>query len=119
MRVIPQPCFVFMTWETKTEKLLDVCMNTFGVGTEGTFTYVPKTGSSYAVRGVFTNEYVEVNPDTHAGVMSNIPVLGIKLSDLSRYPIKGDGAIVKGVTYSIVEVEPDRQGGAKLILQKV
>lgn len=94
-------------------------MNTFGVDTDGLFTYVPKSGISFEVRGIFDNEYVAVDPNTQSVVSSLAPNLGIKLSDLPQSPMNGDMVIVKDQKYRISEVQKDVHGGARLFLHKV
>ncbi len=108
-----------MSWEDKTEKVLDICMNTFGVDTDGLFTYVPKSGTSFDIRGIFDNEYQAVDPNTQAVVSSLVPNIGIKLSDLPQSPVNGDMVIVKDQKYRISEVQKDVHGGARLFLHKV
>jgi len=108
-----------MTWDDKTEKVLDVCMDTFGVGTDGMFNYIPKSGVGFKVRGIFDNEFRSVDPDTNATVTSLVPNLGIKLSDLPQAPQSGDSVIVKEQKYRITEVQKDFHGGARLFLHKI
>jgi len=102
-----------------TDGVLDVCLDTFGTDMDGMFTYMPKKGTSYKVRGIFDNEYQEADPNIEAGVTSVIPVLGVKLAELKEYPIKDDKALVKGVLYRIIDVRKDTNGGAKLYLHKL
>lgn len=108
-----------MSWEDKTERVLDVCMNTFGVDVDGYFIYVPASGVSHKVRGIFDMAFQSADPNTHAAVTTTQPILGVKLSDLPVYPQKGDKVIVKDVTYRIIEVQKDVHGGASLYLHKL
>lgn len=107
-----------MSWDSLTEGVLNVCMDTFGVGASGRFKYVTKDGVEFQCRGIFDNAYVQVDPNTNAAVQSIQPILGIKLSDLPVPPKKGDKAIVRDVSYVIEHVEKDVHGGASLHLHK-
>jgi hypothetical protein len=108
-----------MTWDSKTELVLEHCLNTFGVGETGSFKYIPKSGVAFDCRGIFDNEYRAVDPDTQVVVSSLVPNLGIKLSDLPQAPQNGDMVLVQDQKYRITEVQKDVHGGARLFLHKV
>jgi hypothetical protein len=108
-----------MTWENLTEAVLDQCMDTFGVGTDGKFTFIGHEGAETQVRGIFDTAYIGIDPNTNAPVQSTGPALGAKLSELPRYPTSRDKVRVKDVLYAIEHVEKDVHGGVTLFLQRL
>lgn len=104
-----------MNWDAHTERVLDLCMDTFRATA---VVYVTQEGAEISIRGIFDNAFVSVDPNTQAAVQSVGPVLGIKLSDLPRAPRVGDFVIVNNKRFSIDHVEKDVHGGANLFLHK-
>lgn len=83
--------------------------------------YIPKTGAPKRIRGVFDDRVQEVDPDTERVISSNIYTLGIKLSDLSAVPVKGDRVRIKRIDYLVQDSREDGVPGVStvLILQRV
>lgn len=69
--------------------------------------YRPKSGGSFNIRGVFDDRAIEVDPDTEIVVSSNVFTLGIKLTDLPNYPVKGDIVIIKNIKYRVIDSKED------------
>ncbi len=92
-----------------------ICLNVFGVPVEY------GRGSAFIqIKGIFDANYVEVDPDTGAYVMSAGPMLCVRASDLpEEKALKGDFVTVKDVLYRVLEPKPDSEGGIRLILQRV
>ena len=86
-------------------------------------------GVARPMTAVFDEEYLSLSPlgagmDDRMGMPSNItsakPVLGVQLSQLAVTPMQGDGVLIvlTGQTFTVVEVQPDGHGAAKLILNE-
>lgn len=73
------------------------------------------TGVPEAVEGIFQRPGLELNADG-TPFRSSGPALGVRLADLSVLPVQGDAVTVRSVDYEVADVDPDGQGGAKLIL---
>ncbi|WP_321810075.1 hypothetical protein [Burkholderia sp. BCC1985] len=83
-------------------------------------TYLPATGGSFEIRGVYDKAYFAVNVETGSMVSTSQPTLGIQLSQFPAtvQPRQGDQLIVKstGEQWVVREVHPDGRGGARLML---
>lgn len=102
-------------WGEMSASALLICMNVFGVPVE-----YGRGSALVQIKGIFDANYVEVDPDTGAYVMSAGPMLCVRASDLpERKALKGDLVTVKEVNYRVLEPKPDSEGGIKLILQRV
>lgn len=87
------------------------------LGTQVTFE--PAAGGQYLnLLGVFNNEFVSINAENGAEVISSEPNLGIQLSDWPLEPNYGDTIIINSVTYLVRHLEKDGQGGATILLDK-
>jgi len=105
-----------MSFKNKVQNLLGTVIPTLGEKVQ----YRPKAGGSIIINAVFDNEYESVDPETEQLVSSNIPRIGIRLSDLSSPPEKGDKLVTEdGQTYKVTDPREDGQGGATLYLHKV
>ena len=92
-----------------------ICINVFGVPVE-----YGRGSALVQIKGIFDANYVEVDPDTGAYVMSAGPMLCVRASDLPEgKALKGDLVTVKEVNYRVLEPKPDSEGGIKVILQRV
>ncbi len=102
-------------WGNMSASALLICMNVFGVPVE-----YGRGSALVQIKGIFDANYVEVDPDTGAYVMSAGPMLCVRASDLPEgKALKGDLVTVKEVNYRVLEPKPDSEGGIKLILQRV
>lgn len=81
-------------------------------------TYRPASGGSISLRGVFNSAHRLVDLGESAPVSSLSSSLGIQLSDLPVPPSQGDQATLDDMTYGVVDIQLDGQGGALLILGK-
>ena len=102
-------------WGEMSASALLICINVFGVPVE-----YGRGSALVQIKGIFDANYVEVDPDTGAYVMSAGPMLCVRASDLPEgKALKGDLVTVKEVNYRVLEPKPDSEGGIKLILQRV
>lgn len=83
----------------------------------GPVTYTPGAGAAVDVRGIFDALYVNVEAG-EAGVSSCGPAVFLRLVDLPSDPRTDPAArvTVAGVAYRPHTIEPDGQGGVRLLL---
>lgn len=98
----------------RVDKILKACTRNFG---EEVF-LMPKRGGRYSIKGIFDNEYEAVDAQTEQVTSSNQPVLGINLHGIKFHPRQGDKVKIRNLTYHIIDVREDGQGGATLFLHK-
>ena len=85
-------------------------------------TYLPVVGASFSFTGVFDEQYQDVDLAGGMGVVSTMPVCGIRLAEFpagfNAENAQGDSVIriSTGSTYIIKSGEPDGHGAAKLLL---
>jgi hypothetical protein len=101
-----------MTFRALTDAALGVCMRTFGEDV----TYTPQGGAPVTVAGVFRDEWVEIDPETRAKISTQVPNLGIRLSDFAVKPKQRDTLVRSGTTYAVNDVREDGEGSATLFL---
>lgn len=109
-----------MAWEDRVQNLLGHCTSVFG---RDDITHEPQDYPAQDIRAIWSDTYLSVDPETGVEVMSSDPNIGVRLSDFLRPPKKND-VIKKGpagarVEYRIRAVEPDGEGGATLVLEKM
>lgn len=104
-----------MNWDDAAESMLGFNLTSFG-------SIYPYTHSASSITedilGIFDTKYTGIDPISGMVVQSNEPNLGIRLSDLSSPPAKGDTVVIKTVNYRVLRAEKDGTG-ATLFLQKV
>lgn len=85
-------------------------------------TYIPASGAPYEIQlsdgksGIFDPFSEDVDPDTGAIIQSSQPTLYLRRVDMQADPQRGDRVTVNGKTYSIIEPNPDGQGGYNMRL---
>lgn len=110
-----------MSWSDMADRMLGTAVRTFSHADsdgETLVTYTPKTGSPYPILAVFDKAHVSVDPGTGAPISSTNPILGVQLSQFVAEPRKGDRVAIGGVTYNVIECQPDGVAGALLELHK-
>lgn len=85
----------------------------------GPVTYRPATGGSFSVDGVWEAAHKELDLGGETVVSTVSPALGVRLVDFPVEPLVGDQFDREGNTYEIDDVQPDGQGGAKLIVHNI
>lgn len=81
------------------------------------------------ITGIFDEAYLEVAPLGRGGIdmeglgfgspgaiTTEMPALGVQLSQFPAAPAQGDTLIVRGCTYAVKEVRLDGRGAAVLLL---
>jgi hypothetical protein len=107
-----------MSWTDTADRTLKTAIQTFK--TPGTYVRASAPSSPIALDGVFSRQNQLVNPQTlGVGVDSNRPTYGIRRADLPAAPNEGDEVIVSAVTYQVIQVIEDGEGGIELVLNKV
>ena len=83
-------------------------------------TFIPKFGLQFAGSGVFDEAYREVDLAGGMAVTTEMPVLGIRTSQMQNLLQQGDQVFVpsRNLTYVIREVRIDGHGSAKLLLNE-
>lgn len=72
----------------------------------------------YQARGVWSFKPVEIPLSEGGDHSTNVPALGVRLADFTVAPDQGDFFALRGKTYVAVDVTPDGQGGADVILRE-
>lgn len=111
-----------MGWREMADSLLDRCTKTFDYGG---ITYQPvavgddsSSPDAFTVAGVFDAAHLSLQ--IHDGVEYSTvgPTLGVRLSDFQVPPAQGDIVLIDDTTsYEVIDVQPDGQGGALLVLR--
>jgi len=83
------------------------------------FTYITEGGDAITVRGVYEDQYQEVDPQTQVAVISQQPMLFCRLQDLPETRGRGDRITVRGETYRVREEQPDGYGNTDIYLHRV
>jgi hypothetical protein len=87
-------------------------------------------GQQFHIVGVFDEAYLELTPmgrgpglaseatdyGLPGAVSTEMPVLGVQLSQFPRPPVQGDAVQIRGAWYRVKEVRADGHGSAKLLL---
>lgn len=98
--------------------VLGPAMRTFG--RSHAITYRPSAGVTHGgLRGVFDRAHVTVQMEDGAVHSTTEPRLGIRLAEWPAVPVQGAHVDIDVETFEIVDVQPDGQGGATLVLMKV
>lgn len=96
-------------------------------------TYLSAVGGQFQITGVFDEAYLELTPmgrgpglaseafafGSPGAISTEMPVLGVQMSQFPIPPAQGDQLTVRGNTYAVKEVRPDGHGAAKLLLNMV
>lgn len=76
-------------------------------------------GGQFNFTGIFDNETQSVDPDTEKLISATQPSLGVNLFDFVTEPKEDDQIQIRNLRYRIIDVKPDGQGGATLLLHRV
>lgn len=105
-----------MAWGNLSDRMLRTTLNVFGEPV----TYVRGATSVLIRKAVFDANFQTVDPDTGAPIISDSPMIGVRLSDLPGGEWQEeDRVIVRGVTYRAIEPQKDSEGHAKIILHRL
>jgi hypothetical protein len=110
-------------WEALVDRAMQVCVDTFGDGQDddgiALIEYTHLGGIAYKVDGIFEAESTEVDPDTGVKIMSNVPQISFRLSQLQEMPDIDDTVLIRGYLYRVVEPQFDGQGTVTLRLNTI
>lgn len=99
----------------RAKRILGHAMREFGT----TVTYYRvATNQIYKFKGVFNNEFVNVDPDTESVIAMNQPALGVNLNDIDFDIDQGDRIKIREFFYIVIDKQEDGQGGAMIFLEK-
>ncbi|OSM07662.1 head-tail joining protein [Magnetofaba australis] len=110
-------------WTDAVASLDAACQQTFGIQV----TYIPSManrpdlyGKSISLTGIFDDAREMVTLMGGPGMEAVVPrpVLEIRSADLGFTPTEGDEVMVDGITYRILDVQPDGHGSIKLVLSR-
>lgn len=109
-----------MSFRDLTEAALGRCLDAFGESAE----YRPSAEDAdpYSIKGIFSDEFIELDVTSGAQIVSRTPNLGVRLSDFETGdPKKGDTVFLTrtATEYKVVKVQRDGEVGAVLVLSKV
>jgi len=105
-------------WSDLARQVRQIGIETFK--TDNPVSYFPQgqDGAGFEIEGVYTNEHVQIDTATPSSISSTKLVLGVDLGDFDTPPLPGDTCEIEGVMHRVVDVQPDGQGGADLVLHK-
>ncbi|MDO8421563.1 MAG: hypothetical protein Q7S99_05325 [Parvibaculum sp.] len=97
-----------MNWAKHASILGDKCQRTFAE----VIAYTPKGGARIPnKRGIFEPAFEMIDAGGDVGVNTVKPVFWFRKADLTSWgiakPVKGDVIEARGLTYEVVQVEPD------------
>lgn len=110
-----------MGWAEQVGNVQDHATRTFGERGVGLVRWKPAAGGEYLVRGIFRAPHIALDGELEAGISETEPRLGVKIEDLPAEPLKDDLVEVPdgGTEYRVIDVQPDGEGMADLILHEV
>ena len=104
-----------MGWTDLTTRIQEAGQTIFGE----TVTYTPTSGTPETVTGIFDAEHHFQEVIGETVIETSRPRLVVRSASLSTDPVRTNTVAVRGVTYTVLEVQPDGQGDIELILEKV
>lgn len=109
-------------WNNKVSRLLGHAFSGPFFGEE--FRIEPRDTQAHGFAGAWSDTYVTADPDTGMEIMSSQPNIGVRLSDF-RHPPRLRDTVYRfwgtraATPYLVRAIEPDGEGGAVLVLEKV
>jgi hypothetical protein len=79
----------------------------------------PDSDEPFPFDGIFDNAHMMVDVDTEQPVSATHPTLGVNLFDFEVEPTRADQVQLRNLIYKIIDILPDGQGGATLVLHQV
>lgn len=102
-----------MGFQDLTDRALGACVGALGEPVS----YTPQGLSPVQIQGIFSNPYYEIVSPGGAPILTRKPTLGIQLSSLPVAPKIGDAVTVRGVDYTVSDVNDDGYGGSDLFMK--
>ena len=78
--------------------------------------YAPAAGGSFAIRILFRSAHEEITLEDGVPVSTVRTLAQVHLADFSVDPLQGDGLTARGTSYEVIDVQPDGEGDAQLVL---
>lgn len=75
--------------------------------------------SPVTMLAIFDREFISVDPQTGASVISTQPTIGVKNNQLPSAPNPGDRVTIRGELYRVIESQTDGWAGTKILLHKI
>lgn len=105
-----------MAWPVISDRMLRTSLAVFGE----TITYKRGATSVSISKAVFDENYQTVDVNTGAAIISDNPMIGVRLADLPGGEWReGDEVTVRGVHYRAVEGQKDSEGHTKIVLHRL
>lgn len=105
-----------MSWLDLAELAQDATRAVFGEAA----TYTAPLGSPVAITGEYDAAAVQVEIDAGVAVQTVGPRIAVKLDQIPGGVVTpGAGILVRGISYTVAEIEPDGHGMALLRLHRV
>lgn len=103
-----------MAWLDETRRVMDACKGSFGEPIIYT-----RTGlDPISLVGIPDEAFESVDPGTGVIIISDHPMVGIKIIDLPFTPRKDDLVTMRSRDFRVVESQTDGHAGLKLLLHK-
>ena len=106
-----------MSWADKVNNVLGICTSAGAFGQD--LTHTTQGGASQVFKGIWSDVYLTVEPETGIQIMSSEPNIGARLKDFTNPPAKHDSFYKGEVEYRARAIEPDGEGGITIVLEKV
>ena len=103
-----------MAVESATERAVFFSTDDFGTSSS----YTKAGGSAVTVKGIFDNEFLEVDPMTGVGVVSAQPRFVCASSSLPTGSASGDAITISSTSYLVKVIQDDGVGVTTLVLEK-
>ena len=105
-----------MSWPAFADLVNVATRDTFGEPA----TYAPQGGAApVSLTAVFEENALVVSTELGVLIRSGRPGIGVVLADIPVPPRRGDQVTIRSTAYKVQDVDPDGQGGAKLLLNLV
>lgn len=109
-----------MSFEDRCKKLLDTALRPHVFGDDYKIEYLPKSGGTFFIRGIFDEPWAEGDMNAMTIVSHTSPILGVSRSELSPVTaVIGDKLRRRGQAYIVTDVQTDGQDGLLLLLNRV
>jgi len=106
-----------MSWDKMANNLMGACTDAFK--TDDSIIHRPECGEDQVIKGIWSDVYLSVEPESGIQVMSSDPNIGARLSDFDVKPRRGDMFIKAGIKYRARAPEEDGEAGVVIVLEKV
>ena len=103
-----------MGWLDLTARVQQAGQSVFGESV----TYTPSGEVAETVTGVFDAEHAFQEILGDATIETARPVVTLRISDLTKSPVRGDAISVRSTAYTVIELQPDGHGDVVVVLEK-